>query len=93
MIQSFADKVTEAVFLGACPKGFPADVFKRAYNALHRIDDASAVEDLRVPPSARLKRLSGDRAGIWSIRVNDQFRLTFRFADGHAFDVRFEDYH
>lgn len=93
MIKSFADKRTEAMFEARTPKGFPADLWKRAYNALHRIDNAAVVEDLRFPPSARLHPLQGNRAGTWSLRVNDQFRITFRFEDGHAHDVQFEDYH
>ncbi|MCW5723910.1 MAG: type II toxin-antitoxin system RelE/ParE family toxin [Maricaulaceae bacterium] len=93
MIKSFADKLTEAVFLGASPKGFPAELLGRTRRALRRIHAASAVTDLRVPPSFRLHQLKGARAGRWSISVNDQFRITFAFEDGHAHDVKFEDYH
>ncbi|GGG95518.1 MAG TPA: hypothetical protein DF715_09470 [Oceanicaulis sp.] len=93
MIISFADKVTEAVFLGSCPKGFPAELFRRTRRALERVHAATDVWDLRVPPSFRLHQLKGDQAGRWSISVNDQFRITFAFANGDARDVRFEDYH
>lgn len=93
MIKSFADKTTQEVFEGRSPKGFPADLQSRTYRALHRIDDAHVVQDLSVPKSARLHKLSGDRAGYWSISVNDQFRITFRFKNGAAYDVLFEDYH
>jgi proteic killer suppression protein len=93
VIRSFADKRTEAVFLGRCPKGFPAALFGRTRRALMRIDAAHKITDLSVPPSFRLHELKGDKAGIWSISVNDQFRITFRFTDGEASDVCFEDYH
>lgn len=93
MIRSFADKTTETVFLGQCPKGFPAELFKRTRRALMRIAAASDLSDLRVPPSFRLHRLQGDQAGRWSISVNDQFRITFEFENGDARQVRFEDYH
>ncbi|WP_439632683.1 type II toxin-antitoxin system RelE/ParE family toxin [Glycocaulis sp.] len=93
MIKSFADKITETVFLGSCPKGFPAELFGRTRRALERIHAASDVSDLRVPPSFRLHQLKGDQAGRWSISVNDQFRITFAFANGDARNVRFEDYH
>ncbi|MEQ8435241.1 MAG: type II toxin-antitoxin system RelE/ParE family toxin [Oceanicaulis sp.] len=93
MIRSFADKRTEAVFLGLCPKRFPAPLFGRTRRALMRIDAAHRITDLSVPPSFRLHALKGDRASVWSISVNDQFRITFRFTDGEANDVCFEDYH
>lgn len=93
MIKTFGNKTTEAVFLGKCPKGFPAELFKRTRRALGRIAAASEVSDLRVPPSFRLHQLQGERAGTWSISVNDQFRITFSFKDGDAYSVRFEDYH
>lgn len=93
MIRSFADRNTEAVFLGTCPKGFPAELFGRTRRALGRIHAATDVTDLRVPPSFRLHPLKADQAGRWSISVNDQFRITFAFRDGDAHDVRFEDYH
>lgn len=57
---------------------------------LHR---AIRIEDLRVPPQNRLEQLKGKRKGTWSIRINDQWRLCFRFEDGHAFDVEIVDYH
>ena len=57
------------------------------------LDNACAIQDLRVPPGNRLETLRGDRDGQWSIRVNDQWRLCFRFEDGNAFDVEIVDYH
>lgn len=93
MIRSFRDKVTEAVAKGQSPKGFPADLLKVARRKLVLLDNAAALDDLRVPPANRLEALKGDRAGQHSIRVNDQFRLCFRWADGNAEDVEFVDYH
>lgn len=60
---------------------------------LMQIDAAVAIEDLRLPPSNRLERLKGTRNGQWSIRINDQWRVRFRFEQGHAFDVEIADYH
>ena len=57
------------------------------------LEDAYAIEDLRSPPGNRLEALHGDRKGQWSIRINDQWRLCFRFADGNAVDVEIVDYH
>lgn len=93
MIRSFADRMTEAIFLGESPKGFPNELFGRTRRALGRVDAATDVTDLRVPPSFRLHKLKGDMTGRWSISVNDQFRITFEFRNGDAYDVRFEDYH
>lgn len=93
MIRSFADKSTEKVFFGEMPKGFQNELFDRARRILNRIDSAHEVSDLRVPPSMRLEKLSGNRKGFWSVRVNDQFRVTFKFKGNDAFEVKFEDYH
>jgi proteic killer suppression protein len=60
---------------------------------LLQLDAASRIEDLRLPPSNRLERLKGKRRGQWSIRVNDQWRLCFRFESGNTFDVEITDYH
>lgn len=60
---------------------------------LEQLNSATALEDLRLPPSNRLETLSGDRAGQYSIRINDQWRVCFRFEDGDAFDVEIVDYH
>ncbi len=93
MIRSFKDKVTEQVARGQSPKGFPADLLKVARRKLVVLDNAVVLDDLRVPPANRLEALKGDRIGQYSIRVNDQFRLCFRWVDGNAEDVEFVDYH
>lgn len=93
MIRSFSDKATEALFRRRVSKGMPGEVAARAYRVLARVDAASTVGELRSPPSHRLHPLHGDQAGRWSVSVNMQYRITFRFEDGDAFEVRFEDYH
>lgn len=64
-----------------------------ALRKLRMLDAATSLEDLRVPPANRLEKLKGGRAGQWSIRVNDQWRLCFRWRDGDAHDVELVDYH
>lgn len=93
MIRSFKGKLTEQVAQGQNPRGFPADLLKVARRKLIMIDSAVALDDLRVPPANRLEALKGDRVGQHSIRVNDQFRLCFRWIDDGAEDVEFVDYH
>jgi proteic killer suppression protein len=60
---------------------------------LNQLESATSLDDLRFPPSNRLEALKGDRAGQWSLRINDQWRLCFRFKDGDAFDAEIVDYH
>lgn len=93
MIRSFKNKVTEQVAKGNNPKGFPADLFKVAQRKLFMLENANTLDDLRIPPANRLEPLKADRTGQHSIRVNDQFRLCFRWVDGNAEDVEFVDYH
>ena len=93
MIRSFRDSVTEAVFHGQCPKGFPADVFSVARRKLGMLDAAVSLKSLRVPPANRLEALKGDRKGQHSIRINDQWRVCFIWSDGGADQVEIVDYH
>lgn len=93
MIRSYRDKRTRAVHRGDRVKGVPNDVAHRARIRMERIDAAVEVEDLRIPPSHRLKKLSGKRAGQWSIRVNDQWRICFTWEGGNADGVELVDYH
>lgn len=92
MIRSFKDKAAEAVFDGKCPKGFPADVFKNARRKLEAVHAAMGLDDLRSPPGNRLEALSGDRAGQDAIRMNDQRRICFCWADGGAESIEIVDY-
>ena len=93
MIKSFRDSRAEALHEGRFVKGIGADLTKRAVAKLFLLDTVTRVEDLRVPAGNHLHALQGDRAGQYSIRVNNQWRLCFVWRDGHAYDVEFVDYH
>ena len=93
MIKSFVDKESERFFANGRSRRLPADIIRRAVMRLNQLDSATMLDDLRFPPSNRLEALKGDRAGQWSLRINDQWRLCFRFKDGDAFDVEIADYH
>jgi proteic killer suppression protein len=92
MIRSFGDKQTEALFRDESVRQFRgfARPAKRKLEALHA---ASRLEDLTIPPSNRLEKLKGDLRGLYSIRINDQWRVVFRWIDGDAHEVRILDYH
>ena len=93
MIKSFATKETAALFANQRVRRFSGDwlpVARRKLAQLHRVQ---SVEELRLPPGNRLERLGGDRAGQWSLRINDQWRLCFAWREGHAWDVELVDYH
>jgi proteic killer suppression protein len=93
VIQTFADKETQQLFITGKSKRLPPRLIKRAIRRLEYIHLAHDLNDLRVLPSNRLHALSGDRAGQYSISINDQWRICFRFLDGDAFDVEITDYH
>lgn len=93
MIRSFRDKKTERIFLREKSRKLPLDVQRVAQRKLAILDAAQSLQDLRVPPGNRLERLSGDREGQYSIRINDQWRVCFRWNDGDAYDVEITDYH
>jgi proteic killer suppression protein len=93
MIVSFADKATEKMFYLGKASRIPPDILARAIRKLTLIDGAVKLEDLMTPPGNRLHALEGDRSGQYSISVNDQWRICFRFTDGDAYDVEFCDYH
>jgi toxin HigB-1 len=93
MIESFADKRTAAIFEGYEVRGLPREIQGTARRKLRVIDAALSIESLRVPPGNRLEQLKGGRKGQWSIRINDQWRICFRWRDGNAFDVEIADYH
>jgi proteic killer suppression protein len=93
MIKSFADKDTEELYRTGKSSKVPADVRPRALRKLTLVDTAVVIDDLKVPPGNRLHRLRGERSGQYSISVNDQWRICFRFAEGNAYDVEFCDYH
>ena len=93
MIKTFADKQTAAIFAGFQVRRLPKAIQDGARRKLILIDSAAGLESLRVPPGNRLERLKGDRAGQWSIRINNQWRICFRWQDEHAWDVEIVDYH
>lgn len=93
MIISFKDKRTRDLFEIGSSAHFPPDLFRRAVRRLDYLHLATSIRDLRVPHSNRLEALGGDRKGQYSIRVNDQWRLCFRFFEGEAHEVEICDYH
>lgn len=93
MIKTFKDRDTERLFSRKPVKRLGADVQRVALRKLRMLDAATALEDLRMPPANRLEKLKGDRAGQFSIRVNQQWRVCFVWRSGHAFDVEIVDYH
>jgi len=93
VIQSFADRDTERLFQREPVRRFPAELHRTMLRKLGLVDAAEQLEDLRLPPGNRLEKLKGDRAGQHSIRVNDQWRICFRWNDGNAYDVQLVDYH
>lgn len=93
MIKNFADTETERLFATGKSRRLPPEILRRAAMRLTQLDAATCVEDLRLPPSNRLEALSGNRTGQWSVRINDQWRICFRFADGNALNVEIVDYH
>jgi len=96
MIQSFANQTTADIFRERNTKAarqVPKDVWRSAQRKLKMLDVAAQLNDLEAPPGNRLQALKGQMKGRHSIRVNDQYRVTFRWEDGHAFEVAVEDYH
>ena len=93
MIQTFRDKETERLFNREPVKRFPPAVRRPALRKLLLLDAAESLKDLRVPPGNRLEKLHGDREGHHSIRINDQWRIVFRWEASDAFEVEITDYH
>ncbi|MYB54244.1 MAG: type II toxin-antitoxin system RelE/ParE family toxin [Acidobacteriia bacterium] len=93
MIRSFSDKRSAAVFAGHAVRGLPLQIQPCARAKLLMLDAAVRLDDLRSPPSNRLKALGGDRRSQHSIRINDQWRICFVWRDGEAWDVEITDYH
>jgi proteic killer suppression protein len=93
VIENFANSETEHLFATGKSRRLPPDILRRAVMRLTQLDAAVDVDDLRQPPSNRLESLSGDLVGKWSIRINDRWRVCFRFEHGNAQDVEIIDYH
>jgi len=96
VIESFADRATEDIFNGInsieSRRRLPRDLWKVAFRKLDQIDSAASLDDLSIPPGNKLEALKGNRVGQHSIRINDQYRICFRWADTKAFDVEVVDY-
>ena len=92
MIKTFQCRDTEALFNGKRVARF-VNIERVALRKLVQLDLALIIEDMRAPPGNRLEALKGDRAGQWSVRINDQWRVCFRFENGNALDVEIADYH
>ena len=93
MILTFANSESERLFASGKSRRLPADILRRAVMRLTQLNAVTVLDELRQPPSNRLEALGGDRKGQWSIRINDQWRVCFRFERGDAFDVEIVDYH
>lgn len=93
MIRSFADMETRRFYETGKSRRYPPAIQPLAAMRLIQLNAATRLDDLRLPPSNRLERLKWDRTGQWSIRINDQWRVCFRFEEGDAFEVEIVDYH
>ncbi|NKQ36303.1 MAG: type II toxin-antitoxin system RelE/ParE family toxin [Chloroflexi bacterium] len=93
MIQSFKDKEAEQIFRRQRSRKLPLDIQQTALRKLRMLNRAVTINDLRVPPANRLEKLKGDRAGQYSIRINNRWRICFNWRDGDAFAVEIVDYH
>ena len=96
MIQSFADATTRDIWNGVnsrAARRIPRELWSGVQRKLDQLDAVVRLQDLRIPPGNMLHALRGDRAGFHAIRVNDQYRIIFRFEGEHARDVQCVDYH
>ena len=93
MIKSIRDSETEKVFRRERSRRLPQDIQQTAYRKLRYLNNAKTLEDLRIPASNRLEKLKGDRAGQYSIRINDQWRICFVWESNDAYEVEIVDYH
>jgi toxin HigB-1 len=93
VIEAFAEGETEKIFNGLASRKLPSAIQKTARRKLIYLHEAEDLRDLLAPPGNRLERLHGRRAGQYSIRINDQWRICFRWINGGAFDVEIVDYH
>jgi len=93
MIKTFKCKETHKIYQRMFSKKLPQNIQRAAYKKLLMIEASMDVNDLKIPPANRLEKLSGDREGQYSIRINKQYRICFRWENGVAFDVEIVDYH
>ncbi len=93
MIKNFKDAETQKIYQRQRSRKLPSDIQQVVLRKLRMINNSFSINDLRVPPANRLEKLSGNRAGQWSIRINDQWRICFRWEGSDAIDVKIMDYH
>ncbi|MGN7724827.1 type II toxin-antitoxin system RelE/ParE family toxin [Luteimonas sp. 22616] len=93
MIRNFSGKEAERIWAGASSRRLPSTIQQVARRKLRMLNAAATLDDLRIPPANRLEPLKGKRKGQHSIRINDQWRICFRWSDGDAHDVEIVDYH
>lgn len=93
MIKTFKDAETQKIYRRERSRKLPPDIQQVALRKLRMINNSININDLRVPPANRLEKLSGDREGQYSIRINDQWRICFEWSGGDAFNVEIADYH
>ena len=93
MIRDFKDEEAEKIFNRQRSRRLPTEIQQVALRKLRMLNRAQTLQDLRVPPANHLERLSGDRTGHWSIRINDQWRICFEWSNGDAWRVEIVDYH
>jgi proteic killer suppression protein len=93
MIRSFRETEAAKIYARQRSKKLPTDIQQVALRKMRMLNNALNLNDLRIPPANRLEKLSGNRAGQYSIRINDQWRLCFEWRDGDAYEVEITDYH
>lgn len=93
MIKSFKDEETRKIYQRERSRRLPPEIQQIALRKLRMLNNATSLKDLRVPPANRLEKLSGNRSGQWSIRINDQWRVCFVWQQDHAYEVEIVDYH
>ena len=93
MIQTFGDKETEKIWQGEKSRKLPHQIQHVCRRKLRMVNNAQTINDLRIPPSNKLKKLKGQMQRFHSIRVNDQWRITFKWANSNAYEVQITDYH
>jgi len=93
VIKTFKDDLTQKIYQRQPSRKLPHDIQQVALRKLRMINNATSINDLRVPPANRPEKLGGDRAGQWSIRNNDQWRICFEWQKSDAYNVEIVDYH
>ena len=93
MIKTFKSDETQKIYQRQRSRKLPSDIQQIALRKLRMINNSASINDLRVPPANHLEKLSGNRTGQWSIRINDQWRVCFRWEGSDAYDVEIADYH